>query len=497
MSVETELKLRITSEHLSRLKCHPLLKKLSISRASTRQLYNIYYDTPDLKLHQREMALRLRRIGNQWLQTLKGGGGIQAGLHQRNEWEAPVAGEALDFDLLNKFADLPLSMVVQKKLMPMFITDFVRTTRLISFEGAEIELCFDSGEIRAGQVSCPISELELELKSGDALQLFTLALTLLDIVPLEIEHTSKAEYGYRLHSATKPKVNKANLPHFKNSTQVAFALQSIIGSCLLHLQANIYGVIHKLDDEYLHQMRVAMRRLRIVLAMTATLRSDNELSSLREYVSKLCRELGRLREWDVFVTHTLAPICESLPGQTGLEKLILASEKIRFKHYEIVVNRLRSQEYQRFLLRFGAWMQGDYWRGLSIEKLSLRAVATKNIEKRTRQVNKRGKHFPRIEVEQLHDLRIACKKLRYSTEFFGSLFNRAKISQSIIALAALQDSLGDLNDIAVAHRLLDELDTRALKKSIALIRGFVEHDRLVKLDELELAWKTFSTLKIK
>src|SRR5674476_1468572 len=97
MAVETELKLRIAPEQLARLKRHALLKTYSITRPTTRRLQNIYYDTPKLDLHKSEMALRLRHAGRQWLQTLKGGGSVHAGLHQRNEWEVPVQGPALDF----------------------------------------------------------------------------------------------------------------------------------------------------------------------------------------------------------------------------------------------------------------------------------------------------------------------------------------------------------------------------------------------------------------
>jgi len=99
MAVETELKLRITLEQLAKPKRHPLLKAYQLTRPVTRRLYNIYLDTPKLELHQSGMALRLRRSGRQWLQTLKGGGSVQGGLHQRNEWEMPVSGPALDFSL--------------------------------------------------------------------------------------------------------------------------------------------------------------------------------------------------------------------------------------------------------------------------------------------------------------------------------------------------------------------------------------------------------------
>src|SRR3989339_673406 len=97
MAIETELKLRIAPGQLAKLKRHPLLKAHQLTRPGTRRLYNIYFDTPKLELNQSAMALRLRRSGRQWLQTLKGGGSIQGGLHQRNEWEMPVRGPALDF----------------------------------------------------------------------------------------------------------------------------------------------------------------------------------------------------------------------------------------------------------------------------------------------------------------------------------------------------------------------------------------------------------------
>ncbi|MBW8078498.1 MAG: CYTH domain-containing protein, partial [Gallionella sp.] len=74
MALETELKLRITPQHLARLRRHVLLKSHQLARPVARRLYNVYFDTPELDLHRSGMALRLRRSGAQWLQTLKGGG---------------------------------------------------------------------------------------------------------------------------------------------------------------------------------------------------------------------------------------------------------------------------------------------------------------------------------------------------------------------------------------------------------------------------------------
>lgn len=201
MALETELKLSIALAHIAKLKNHPWVRSIAVTRARTLDLHSVYYDTADLTLFQHAMALRLRRVGTQWIQTLKGGGQMQAGLHQRNEWEAFVPREQLDFEILQRSGGV-LPTGVKNHLRPIFVTTFKRNVRLVKFAGAEIELCMDYGEILAGAASCPISELELELKSGEPQALFELAQALRNIVPCTPEFTNKAEYGYRLFRTT-------------------------------------------------------------------------------------------------------------------------------------------------------------------------------------------------------------------------------------------------------------------------------------------------------
>jgi inorganic triphosphatase YgiF len=487
MAIETELKLHISPEHLLKLKRHPFIRTLSAERARTLKLYSIYYDTAGLELHRRGMALRLRRVGRQWLQTLKGGGQVSAGLHQRNEWEMQVPSEQLDFAALKDCGgELPGG--VCNRLQPVFVTDFTRNVRLLRYEGAEIELCMDSGEIRAGQSSCPISELEFELKSGQPQQLFKLAQAMLDVVPLQVEHTSKADYGYLLFSAARPSVSKAGFPPLKKSQSIASAMQAMIASCLAHVQSNVPGALLKLDEEYLHQVRVGLRRLRVVLSIALRMHPDAELSALRAQVAKLCVELGRSREWDVFVTQTLAPICTRLPEHEGLREVLSVSERARRKQHAGMESSLASQDFQRMLLRFGTWMYGEH---MDESGITLTQFARQTLERRSRQVLKHGKVLAGEDVAQLHALRIACKKLRYSIDMFGSLFGASRSKPYVAALASLQDILGTLNDIAVAHRLLNELDNAARHDTLALVRGWMEHDYTERVTEFRKAWKRF------
>ncbi|HEY3049947.1 MAG TPA: CYTH domain-containing protein, partial [Polaromonas sp.] len=145
--MEIELKLRLPPSALAALRADPLLANLHATR---KRLNNIYFDTPQRILAQAGIGLRLRHDGKRWLQTVKGGGGSQAGLHQREEIEFAVAGPALEWPPLTGTTFEPVLKPLKKLLMPQFRTRFAREVRrLRGATGAEIELAIDQGEILA------------------------------------------------------------------------------------------------------------------------------------------------------------------------------------------------------------------------------------------------------------------------------------------------------------------------------------------------------------
>lgn len=484
MMIETELKLHIAAGHLAVLRRHPFLRALSVAPARTVKLYSVYYDTAELKLRRHGMALRLRRIGTRWVQTLKGGGQVSAGLHQRNEWEMPVAAEQLDFDALARSGGV-LPRGVRRHLQPVFVTDFSRSIRLLDFEGARIELGLDSGEIRAGRSLFPISEVELELKSGEPMQLFRLALALLDLVPLRVEHTSKAEYGYRLFAAGNPAPVKGSFPVLHRGQHPAAALQAMMVACLAQVQANVPGALLELDEEYLHQVRVGLRRLRVVLAIARRVHDDAEATALREQVARLCTDLGHAREWDVFVSQTLRTVAARLPDDSGIRALLQASERKRKQLHAATVDSLDSPDFQRMLLRFGAWLQSAQWQEPGIP---LQRFARRILQKQQRKVLAQGAAL-QVNPAQLHALRVACKKLRYSVEMFASLFAAAGGKAYLAKLSAVQDDLGALHDIAIADQLLGELDGRQRRDTLEFVRGWIGHEYAGRVAEFARGWR--------
>ncbi|MEW5903206.1 MAG: CHAD domain-containing protein [Pseudomonadota bacterium] len=484
MSIETELKLGIQPSDLQRLKRHPFLRSLSSGRAQVKKLYSIYYDTQDLALQRHACALRLRRVGKQWLQTLKGGGQVSAGLHQRNEWEMPVVAQRLDLAALEA-AGGRLPPGVHHHLQPVFVTAFTRSVRLLSFEGAQIELCLDSGEVSAGKGVHPISELELELISGPAQSLFKLALHLMDIVPLRVEHTSKAEYGYRLCSAAAPVPSKARLPRLSVRQDAASAMLENIAACLTHIQDNVPGALLGHDAEYLHQVRVGLRRLRVALMLASRLHADDaELADLSRQVSALCVMLGQARDWDVLVTRTLPRLPADEVGN-----LLQAAQHVRREQQAQAVAQLAAADFQRLLLRLGCWMQGNMWPvGIGVE-----AFARNLLDKRRRRLKMAGAVLHGDDAASLHALRIACKKMRYMLELFGGLL--PDCAESLQALIRLQELLGEMNDLSVARQLLERLDNRARHATLARIHEWIVHDHAQLAKGVDQAWQRYAAQK--
>ncbi len=174
MAQETELKLALHAQDLPRLLAHPLLN----APFEQQRLRNTYFDTPDLALMARRMAVRERQADEQWLLTVKTAGHSQGGLSRRQEWEGPTTPGALDFAALVDDAALAAElMALRLRLRPLFQTDFVRQRQVVAHAGAQIELALDQGLIHVPDTACSeaLLELELELLDGPESALTALA----------------------------------------------------------------------------------------------------------------------------------------------------------------------------------------------------------------------------------------------------------------------------------------------------------------------------------
>ena len=199
--METELKLNLSEPDLPRLLNHPMLA----ATGSAQRLLNTYFDTNDLALQHRRMAVRERLAGDQWLLTVKTAGRSENGLSRRQEWEAPTTPGALQFDTLVDDVALATELVAMRPhLKALFCTDFERQRWVVTHADAQIEVALDQGRIHVPgtDLSEPLLELELELLSGPESALLALADVLRQtpqgLVALTPSDASKAQRGMAL-----------------------------------------------------------------------------------------------------------------------------------------------------------------------------------------------------------------------------------------------------------------------------------------------------------
>ncbi|MGE6793693.1 inorganic triphosphatase [Pseudomonas guineae] len=246
MNKETEIKLRVSRATLAALRDHPLLKKRNKSGWEQRELFNQYFDTPARDLAAAKVALRVRRDGEQFIQTLKTRGQSVAGLSERNEWDWNLAKAKLDLKKLDDSCwPAALAELDKKQLAPIFTTDFIREKAEIAWGRGKarvvIEAALDLGKVIAGEGEEEICELELELRQGDPDALLELAAELaadLALMPCDI---SKAERGYRLFDANSYSLN---LP------APAVSAETSLDDSVVALAWHLLGSSQRLAEQY-------------------------------------------------------------------------------------------------------------------------------------------------------------------------------------------------------------------------------------------------------
>lgn len=510
MPVEIELKLRLFPDKVAGLWRNSLLKSLTISRPVTQKLYTVYYDTSSFDLRRNDIAFRLRRSGKRWIQSIKGGGSAVGGLHQRYEWETPVPDARPDF---SKIDDPSLSKLfgnadLREQLRPLFITEFKRSIRMLRLaDGSEAEFSLDHGMISAPDGSgLPICEIELELKSGSPLPLYQLALELLNTVPLRLENTSKAERGYALVTGYTSPPLKAQLVPLTGEMNVSEAFKAIAWNCLGHLHGNEAGMLECRDIEYLHQMRVALRRIRLALLIFAKAFANSAFASLTPELKWLSAQLGPARDWDVFVSGTLADASKNFAEHAGLLALRKKCEQIRREQNDRAYKAVDSTRYTELMLKLGACLSAESWLipakpslhhvGAEIRlEMPVKEFSDTLLSRGQAKLKKYSKKLKKLDAAELHALRIATKKQRYASEFFAKLYVSKKVKRYIKSLAELQGTLGAVNDASVAERLLSEVPTEKAKsdehEAIGIVRGWVANVALIKKPELDKIWVDF------
>jgi len=503
---EVELKLAVSSQDLRRLQRHPLVQRFSQGRAVTRTLDSVYFDTPESALARAGFGLRIRRSGPHRVQTLKGEGSAAGGLFERAEYEAPVEGAEPDLALVPDAALRArlVEILGARPLEPVFRTEFRRTRRVLRDGDAEWTLDADQGEIVAEDARAPISEIELELRSGEPSRLFEFALLLQEQFDLLPSTRSKAERGYALMRGESAPAHRAEPVELARDATLEQALRVILSRCLVQVTANAPCAEEGVDPEGVHQMRVGVRRLRSAFASLAPVLPEEPTRTFRSELRWLGTQLGTVRDLDVFLLETLGPLDDRAARDPAFKRLREEALALRAECREVAVREtLRSQRYARLVLALGAWTSGQEWRNQPLSEDAARLFAPARdyasalLDRRQRKVRRLGARIAESD-EARHALRIQLKKLRYTGEFFRDLYPGGGAKKFLRGVARLQNALGHLNDVATAERILGTLLQRlgpergaAHDRAAGYVEGWTAHVAERKLRRVDELWERF------
>jgi inorganic triphosphatase YgiF len=457
MTTETELKLRLPSTKNTAFKRLLAAHQPQAAPPTTEHLFSLYFDTPSLELAQRDMGLRLRQVDGQWLQTLKLGEQAGAGLHQRPELEVPVTGQALELDQIanNEVRQFLSQKRIASALSPLFTTDITRTQWILQdLQGNTMEVSLDHGSIIARQRTLKINEVEIELKQGNVQGLFELALSWAGSLPLIPEAPSKAARGYALYQERALLApSKAQIPCLRSKMTPHAAMQAVMLETLRHLQANVPGVLESEEMEFVHQARVALRRLRSAQKAFGDIAPDEAWQAITPEIQWLATLLGNMRDLDVFLAETLPPIEAALAPDADFTSLKTVMLERRDQCRREIHSALTSARYGALLLRLLAWLNQEAPVPAS-KSDKLRRFAHQSLDKRWRQVERLAQDWQSLDREQRHDVRKRAKKLRYAAEFFSSLYKPKPVKRYLDRLQGLQQILGAMNDGVAAQVLM-------------------------------------------
>lgn len=254
---------------------------------------------------------------------------------------------------------------------------------------------------------------------------------------------------------------KAKLPTLHHRQTVSEAFGAILSHNLAQLAVWEPAARSWEDIEGVHQLRVSCRRMRSALRVFRAAVPKSVSAEWSTELGWLAGQLGPARDLDVFISETLQAVAGKLPLAGG-EPLLALAETRRAMAYEAVVALLDSDRYAAFKPAFSDWLDRQNWLSGKLNKRqrlwldgSVVPFARDCLDRQERQVLATGSDVDRDSPPAMHQLRIECKRLRYTAEFFGPLFRN--MTDFIAHLKGLQDLLGVLNDVNVMHRLVDEL----------------------------------------
>jgi triphosphatase len=348
-----------------------------------------------------------------------------------------------------------------------------RTGYVVETEHGPVTLWLWRGALRAVEAEHPVCRLHL---SGADAAVRSVALALAEALPVDVPRAALAAEGLAVARGLQPRARQLGAPVLPDGLDIGDSFATVIGhlaDVILHFApaaaADVDGI------EPIHQMRVAVRRLRSAIAMFRHALDCPDLAAAAADLKVLGARLAPTRDWDVFLSETAPLVSAAFPAEHRLARLLAAAARQR----------------QACQAALHAYLEGDAWRRLGIELAwlagarswhpvppdgepirSMGTFAAELLDKRLRKLLHAGEEIETLDAAELHALRLRAKRARYAAEVFGPLYPGKAARRFIERLGILQDRLGVMNDATTAAKLLAELGPRHAFAA-GLVRGFL------------------------
>jgi triphosphatase len=310
--------------------------------------------------------------------------------------------------------------------------------------------------------------------SGPLAEVTALGLALAEAVPVSVPPRSLAAEAL-LHAGLPVPARRLGAPDLPAGLPpgagFAQAAGHLLGVLLHHAPAAAAGQ----TGEPVHQMRVALRRLRALASVFRDVVACPELDAVRPGLKALADALGPARDWDVFLDGTGRQVQAAFPDIAEVAALMAAAASCRTEAYTALGTTLAGPQLRGLAIAMSALAIGRPWEGMAdLPTPETAEFGASVLARRLRQVARQAKGMASQPDAALHEVRLKAKRLRYAAEVFAPLFPGRDAQRFLRRLAALQEALGHLNDNAVAAGLMHSLAAHGGGGlADGLVRGFV------------------------
>ncbi|HUA77572.1 MAG TPA: CHAD domain-containing protein [Acetobacteraceae bacterium] len=381
------------------------------------------------------------------------------------------------------------------------------------------EIAEEAAEGTAGQIALDLLEGTLHTAradrrlarlrlSGPPVAVFALADQLLADLPCTVPATSLAAeaLSFGAEDVSPP----SGLPVLPSAIAVSGALAWMVASLARTLVALAPSAASGEGSEPVHQMRVALRRLRTAMTLLKPLvPGPAALTEATAGLGTLARALGPAREWDVFLEGTGPAVAAAFPKDAPLARLLKAARRRRDTAYAALRAELDQADFRRLILRLAALAVLRPWETPSLPardmpdeahghavpeaeaETALAEAAPALMQRRYRKLLSAASDIETADAVHLHAIRLRAKRLRYAGELLSPFFPRRDVQRFIRRLARLQDRLGTVNDAVAVERLLAELGPAGSGEAGGVVRGFVAANALRERARVEAVWRKF------